>query len=457
VGKEKDRLKEKPLSLGDIIELEIVGISHQGWGIGRYSGFTVFVPGSLAGERVKVKIRQVKKSFAVAELIRVITSSPYRVKPRCSISASCGGCHIQHAQYEHQLLIKRKIVTDALVKIGKLNDVQVHPVLGMTHPWKYRNRIQLHVKVEGDRINIGFFQPGTHELALFEECFLVPDIFNQVRNFLQEELGKYLGKADISLLKHVVLKISAYTGEITVVFVTVNNSVSFLGELTSSLIKKFPDVTSVVQNIQGKNTGALFGPEWKLILGKERIEDRIWDTIFSISPGSFVQVNPEQTQVLYRQVLEYAELTGKEIVMDIYCGIGTMSLLFARQVKKVIGIEEFPGAVEDAERNAHLNNINNVEFIAGKAEIVLPDMDAFGIHPDVIVVDPPRKGCDPAVLEAIAKMNPPKVIYVSCDPATLARDLKILTGKGYKVIEVQPVDMFPQTAHVESVVLITKL
>ena len=446
--------KEKPMALGDILKIEMDGISHQGWGIGRYQGFTVFVPGGLPGETVEVKVGQMKKSYAVAELVKVIKSSPHRAEPLCVEFTSCGGCHMQHAQYEHQLHLKRKIVTDAMKKIGKMNDVQVHPVLGMAHPWKYRNRIQLHVQVEGSRVELGFFKPGTHELVTFEECFLIPDIFNHMRNFLQEELDKHLEKNDLSLLKHIVLKISAYTQEIIVVFVTGKMSFSFLHDLAIALIEHFPTVASVVQNIQDKNSGALFGPEWKLILGKERIEDKIGDIVFSISPGSFVQVNAEQTKVLYDKVLEYAHLTGKETVMDIYCGIGTMSLLFARKAKKVIGIEEFRGAVEDAEKNARINNIDNAEFIAGKAEIVLPQMETSGIHPDVIVVDPPRKGCDPAVLEAIAKMNPPKLIYVSCDPATLARDLKVLTGKGYEILEVQPVDMFPQTNHVETITVL---
>jgi len=443
--------KEKPVALGDILDLEIEGISHQGWGIGRYEGFTVFVPGSLPGEIVNTKIKQVKKTYAIGELIRVTHESSYRTEPSCSVYASCGGCHLQHAQYEHQLQIKEKIILDALTKIGKLKNVQVHPVLGMTDPWKYRNRIQLHVRVSEDKIEIGFFKPGTHELVSFEECGLVPDVFNQIRSFLEGELGKYLKTVDLSPLKHIVLKTSSYTHEIAVVFVTSTKDLPLLNDLATALIKRFSSVVSVIQNIQEQTSGALFGPKWQLILGKERLEEKIGDAVFSISPGSFVQVNPEQTKALYNKVLEYADMKGQETVVDLYCGIGTISLLLAKKAGKVIGIEEFEAAVDDAEHNARINNFNNVEFIAGKAEVILPEKNASGINPDIIVLDPPRKGCDPVVLEAIVKMKPRKLVYVSCDPATLARDLKIMSELGYKTIEVQPVDMFPQTAGIESV------
>jgi 23S rRNA (uracil1939-C5)-methyltransferase len=449
--------KEIPLALGDIVDLSLDGISHEGWGIGRYEGFTVFVPGGLPGERVEAKVRQVKKNYAVGELVQVTKASAYRVDPACSVYASCGGCTIQHALYEHQLNMKRRIVADALEKIGGFRDIKVHRVLGMVHPWEYRNRIQLHVSTEGNHVKIGFFRPGSHELVSFENCHLVPGIFNDLRNFLERELNRRRDRADLSCLKHIVLKRSAYTEEIAVVFVTEKKDCPVLQDLSLALVKSFPAVVSVVQNIRIKNTGALFGPEWKLILGKERIDERIGDVIFSISPGSFVQVNPDQTEVLYDKVLEYADLTGKEMVMDIYCGIGTISLILAKRAQKVIGIEEFPGAVQDAKFNARINNIHNGEFFAGKAEIVLPELEASGIHPDIIVVDPPRKGCDPAVLEAIVKMVPQKLIYVSCNPATLARDLKILAGKGYKAREVQPVDMFPQCAHVECVTLMSRV
>lgn len=449
--------KERPLNLGDIVELGIEGISHQGWGIGRHEGFTVFVPGALPEEKVKAKIKQVKKNYAIADLVQVRTESSHRIKDACSVYAACGGCHMQHAQYEHQLDLKRKIVADALSKIGKLENLKVKPVLGMTEPWKYRNRIQLHVITNERQIKIGFFKPGTHELVSFDACRLVPDIFNDIRNYLTGELNKYIDSEDINLIKnikHMVLKISSYTEEITIVFVTSKKDFKLINRLGQALINKFNNVVSVVQNIQERTSGALFGPKWQLILGKDRVEDKIGDVIFSISPGSFVQVNPEQTEILYQQVLDYAGLTGTETVVDLYCGIGTISLLLAGKARRVIGIEEFKDAVSDAQNNALINNIKNAEFIAGKAEIIFPQMDVSGTKPDIIVVDPPRSGCAPVVLEAIVNVKPQKLIYVSCDPATLARDLRILSEKGYKVLEIQPVDMFPQTAGIESVAVL---
>lgn len=460
-------IKEKPIALGDKINLEIVGISHQGWGIGRYEGFTVFVPESLPGEMIKANVKQMKKTYAIGEIESIINASPFRAEPSCLAYASCGGCQMQHAIYENQLHLKEKIVQAALTKIGHLKDVQLHPILGMKNPWHYRNRIQLHLRYDADKVEIGFFRPGTHDLVCFEECWLVPDVFNQLKSFIESRLNQYLRMEDIpqlkdnakddlknnlrNTLKHIVLKISFTTDEIGVVFITTKKDVNLLSDLAESLAERFPQVKSVVQNIQDKPSAALFGPKWKLILGKERLEEKIEDVLFSISPGSFIQVNPEQAKALYHKILDFAHLKGSETVVDLYCGIGTISLLLAKKAGRVIGIEEFQPAVDDGEYNAGINKFKNVEFIAGKAETIFPKMTASNIKPDLIVLDPPRKGCDPAVLEAIVQMKPGKVIYVSCDPATLARDLKILAEKGYRTVEVQPIDMFPHTAGVESI------
>jgi 23S rRNA (uracil1939-C5)-methyltransferase len=449
-------VKVKPVKDGDILEIEITGLSHQGWGIGRYEGFTVFVPGTLPGEIVQAEINQVKKNFATAKLIKVIHESPQRMAPPCHVYDHCGGCQLQHARYSYQLEMKKKIVEDALRKIAQLPEVPVRPVLGMSHPWQYRNRIQLHVDICHDQMELGFFKPGTRELVSFRECLLVPEIFNQIRAYLCKTLPEYVGEEDLSLLKHIVLKSSSDTKEIAVIFITTKENFPLLFELARSLAGRFPQVVSVVQNIQKKDTGVLFGNKWHHIWGRERLVEKIGNVLYSISPGSFVQVNPEQTRVLYDQIMDCADLQGGETVLDVYCGMGSISLQLAEKAGQVIGIEEFPEAVKDADYNAWLNGFTNVKFLVGKAERLLPEMAAEGIQPQLLIVDPPRKGCDPEVLSAIAKMNPPKLIYVSCDPATLARDLRILSEKGYRVLEVQPVDMFPQTAHVECVVLITR-
>jgi 23S rRNA (uracil1939-C5)-methyltransferase len=449
-------MNHRPLAFGDKLDLAIEAVSHQGWGIGRHKGFAVFVPGGLPGEIVNVRIRLVKKNYAQGEIIRIIEFSPHRTEPICPVYGTCGGCHIQHTAYAHQLDLKREIVKNALQRIGRLKDVNVSPVLGMTNPWKYRNRIQLHVQADKEHVGIGLFKPGTHELVSFDKCRLIPDAFNDILSFLAGELNNSQKIAALSRLKHLVLKISSSTKEIAVVFVTAKGDFSLLNDLAKNLAKQFNQVTSIFQNVQKDPAGSLLGPKWHIILGKEKIEDKIDDLVFSMGPGSFVQVNPVQTRVLHRQILDYAELKGNETIIDNYCGVGTISLLLAKQAGRVIGIEEYREAVHDARYNAGINNLQNVEFIEGKTETVLPRMAGSGVRPDIVVVDPPRKGCDPVLLEAIAEMNPPKVIYVSCDPATLARDLKLLAEKGYRTRKVQPVDMFPQTMHVETVVLMSR-
>ncbi len=446
-----------PVVPGDMIIVNIEGFGHPGWGIGKFLGFTVFVPGSLPGETVQVNIDQVKKSFAVGSLLRILNPSPLRTEARCRVYQSCGGCHIQHGAYQYQLELKQKMVQDTLERIGKFSGIQVNSILGMDDPWHYRNRVQFHVRIANNMVEIGFFRPGTHHLIPVEECFLLPNIFNQISLFLRKKLQENIDAAVLSGLTLIVLKISSMNGEIAGAFVTSSPDEGFLDKIIRDLIREFPQVVSLVQNINRGNSGAVFGPEWKLIFGKDRIEDKIKGVLFSISPGSFVQVNPQQTEVLYEKVLDYADLKGSETVLDVYCGIGTISLLLARKTAKVIGIEDFTEAVKDAELNARLNGIKNTEFIEGKAEALLLRLYSSGIRPDLIVVDPPRKGCHPSVLKTIAGMNPSRVIYVSCDPGTLARDLKALGERGYIIKEVQPVDMFPQTYHVECVVLMSRV
>lgn len=453
--------KKIPVVNGQIIKLEIKGITHQGWGVGRIEGFAIFVPNALPGEMVQARIKQVKKSFAMADVVEIMESSAKRVDPPCAVYDSCGGCQIQHANYKEQLEIKHNLVVDNLTRIGKLSDVTVHPVIGMDEPWAYRNNVQFHLESKNEEVEIGFYRPGTHQLVSVEQCHLLPDIFNEIKNYLKGALKKFAVPIHIPKkmvgLQHVVLRISRATGEIIIVLVTSEKKLGGIKKLVTNMMEKFPQIVSVVQNINTRNTSEVFGDKWYLLEGKEWIEDKIGENVFSISPASFAQVNPVQTEKLYAKALEYAELKGHEQVIDVYCGMGTIALSWARKAEKVFGIEEVKEAVKDAKNNATLNNISNIEFFAGKAEKVLPKMVAEGITAHVIVVDPPRKGCDPAVLEAMVKMNPEKIVYVSCDPGTLARDLRLLNEKGYKALEIQPVDMFPQTGHVETVVLMSRV
>jgi 23S rRNA (uracil1939-C5)-methyltransferase len=448
-----------PVMEGENVVINIDSVSHQGWGVGRYQGLTVFVPQCLPDEKVKVKILKVKKSFALADLVEIIAPSLKRISPKCAVYDSCGGCQIQHAQYEHQLEIKFNLIHQSLTRIGKLQDFVIHPVLGMDNPWSYRNRAQFHIQVVGNDIKLGFYRPGTHLLVPVEDCSLLPELFNNIIKHLKNQLLKLMSQdneADLTGLHHIVLKSSRVNGEAMVIFVTERSKFPELDKIAISLSRVFYQITSVIQNINSRKSGFIFGPKWKLIWGKKHLKEQIDDLVFSIGPGSFVQVNTVQTEVLYQKVLEYANLQGNEEVIDVYCGIGTISLLLAKRCRQVYGIEEVKEAVNDARYNSRLNRIKNAKFLAGKAEQILPQMMASGVKPDLIVVDPPRKGCDSRVLDAIVGMNPPRIIYVSCDPGNLARDLKILDEKGYKTVEVQPVDMFPHTSHVECVVLMSR-
>lgn len=450
-----------PVKPGEIISLSIEGVSHQGWGVGRFLGFTVFVPGALPGETVEAEVSLIKKNYASGLLKKVLSEAAGRVVPRCEVFDRCGGCQLQHAEYSFQLEMKRKTVQDALSRIARMPEVPVHPVLGMEEPWGYRNRVQFHVSYSGKSLRLGFFETGTHQVVQGAGCHLVPEIFNRMAYFLEKELSRHLelGQSDGNQrpLKHVVFKTSRSTGETAVIFVTGAASVSGLDQVAYSLVQAFPGVVSVMQNINTSAAPRIFGSQWRLLAGQETITDKIGDLVFSVSPPSFVQINPVQVEVLYRKVLEYAELKGTETVIDIYCGIGTISLFLARQASRVYGVEEVEAAVDDAKKNAALNDIKNCEFQAGKAEEVLPRLLQEGICPDVAVVDPPRKGCAPEVLDAITKMKPSRIIYVSCDPGTLARDLRVLNEKGYSIKEVQPVDMFAQTVHVETVVMMSRV
>jgi len=448
-----------PVSEGETVIIKIEGIAHQGWGVGRHQGFAVFVPGTAPGEIVKVKVLQVKKSFARAELVDIVKCGEARVFPRCGAYDVCGGCHFQHIDYRHQLKIKEELVAHSISRIGKISGAVIHPVLGMDHPWNYRNRAQFHVQIVGQKVRFGFFRPGTHDLVPVSDCALLPGIFADILHRLKKDMENLLGgesARNFTGMHHLVIKINRDHNEIALVFVIGEEEIPELPSLAAFLNQEFPQVVSVMQNINTDSRGPIFGREWKLIWGKSRIEDRIGDLIFSVSPGSFLQVNSMQTERLYEKVLEYAGLKGNEKVIDLYCGIGTITLLLAPKCRKILGIEEFKEAVQDARVNARLNSIYNVRFAAGKAEDLLPKMLAEGIRADVIVVDPPRKGCERKVLEAIAGMRPDRIVYVSCDPGTLARDLKILEEKGYQTREVQPVDMFPQTKHVESIILIKR-
>lgn len=447
-----------PVEEGKIYELDITGMGFQGEGVGRIENFAIFVKGALKGEKVKVEIQKVQKNFAFGKLIEIVKSSQYRTNPICPIYESCGGCQIQHMTYEGQLEFKRERVEDVINRIGKITNVKIHNTIGMEKPLRYRNKVQLPVRRENGEVKIGFFKQGTHDVIDVRECFIQDEIADKVVNLTREWINKYnIEPYDETngsgIVRHIMIRKAFATGEVMVVIVTNGEKLPFKEEFIDLMVKNIDGLKSIVQNINSKITNVILGEKNILLWGQDYITDYIGKFKFRISQLSFFQVNPVQTNVLYNKALEYANLSGDEIVFDAYCGTGTISLFLAQRAKKVYGVEIVEEAIKNARENARENDMQNVEFIVGKSEEVIPKLIEKGIIPDVVVVDPPRKGCDERLLHSIAKANPKRIVYVSCDPSTLARDLNLLEKLGYKTIEVQPVDMFPQTAHVECVVL----
>ncbi|MVP00961.1 23S rRNA (uracil(1939)-C(5))-methyltransferase RlmD [Paenibacillus lutrae] len=583
---------------------EIIGIGHDGEGVGRVDGFTLFIPGALPGERVRVKVLKLKKQFGYAKLLEVQKASPDRVGPPCPIYDQCGGCQLQHLDYAAQLEVKRQLVVDNLERIGKLKvadrtggvagaadhysgdyrmvkdagqpadaglgipesqilnedvlesaevgkgmdtagsavsaineaddsvgegayanntgdadlytgmagsqgslrsrelqplqdtefvdaaslldsagdgdaeiltqdgagyeaafagteGIVVYPTIGMDDPWRYRNKAQVPFGEEQGGLVGGFYAQGSHRIIDMEACLIQHSNNDEVIAKVKE-IGRRLGirayreETHEGLLRHVVVKVGFRTGEIMVVLITNGEEIPRAAEWIREIRAAIPGVASICQNVNIGRTNVIFGRTTRVLWGHEVIYDYIGDVKFAISARSFFQVNPVQTEALYGKALEYAGLTGGETVVDAYCGIGTISLFLAKHAKKVYGVEIVPEAIEDAKRNALLNGISNAEFAVGGAEDVLPEWQRAGVRPDVIVVDPPRKGCDERLLDTILQLRPERVVYVSCNASTLARDLRVLEDGGYRTVSVQPVDMFPHTVHVENVALLVR-
>lgn len=451
--------KKMPVEKNRDYIVEITGLTSEGSGVARIEGFTVFVENALPKEQVEIKIVKVLKNYAFGKLLRIIEPAPGRVEPSCGVVKRCGGCQLQHMSYETQLQYKTQQVKDALERLGGLKDVVIHDTIGMEEPWRYRNKAQFPVGLDGD-VMIGFYANRSHEIIDTTQCAIqdsVNDVVIQaVREFIKKyDISVYDENTGKGLIRHIVTRRGFRTTEVMVCIVINGDSVPCDKALVEMLKGRIAGLKSVVFNVNKKNTNVILGDRNIVIFGEEAIYDYIGEFKFRISPLSFFQVNPIQTEVLYNKALEYAGLKGDETVFDAYCGIGTISLFLSKNAKKVYGVEIVPQAIENARENAKLNNITNTEFIVGESETVIPDMYKKGIKADVIVVDPPRKGCDERLLDVIAQMAPERVVYVSCNPATLARDLKYLSERGYRVKEIQPVDMFPQTTHVEAIVLMT--
>ena len=446
----------------DVVTLEIEDCGIDGEGIGKADGFTVFVKDAVIGDTVRAKIMKAKKNYGYGRLMEILEPSPYRVEPKCPYARQCGGCQIQSLAYEKQLAFKEDKVRGHLERIGGFTDLPMEPIIGMEEPYHYRNKAQFPVGRSKDgRIITGFYAGRTHTIIENRECALgVPQnkaVLDRVIAYMEsygvEPYEETTGKG---LVRHILIRYGFFTGEVMVCVIANGPRLPHSGKLVEAL-REIPGMTSITLNINRSRSNVILGEELHLLWGQTYITDRIGDISYQISPLSFYQVNPLQTGKLYAKALEYADLHGEETVWDLYCGIGTISLFLAQQAKFVRGVEIVPAAIENAKQNAKLNGIKNVEFFVGKAEEVLPEeYEKHGVYADVIVVDPPRKGCDEVLLETIIKMQPKRVVYVSCDSATLARDLKYLCGKGYRLEKVCPVDQFGNTVHVETVALLTR-
>ncbi len=445
----------------DIVTLEIVDCGTDGEGIGKADGFTVFVKDAVIGDTVKAKIMKAKKNYGYGRLMEILKPSPYRVEPVCPSARQCGGCQLQAVSYEEQKVFKEKKLRGHLERIGGFHDLPMEPLIGMDEPYHYRNKAQFPVgRNKEGRIITGFYAGRTHAIIENRDCTLgIPqnkDVLDRVIAHMEKyNIAPYDEMTGKGLVRHIFVRYGFFTGELMVCLIINGQELPHQKELIEKLCE-IPGMTSISLNINKKRNNVILGEKVKTIWGQEFITDKIGDISYEISPLSFFQVNPKQTWKLYSKALEYADLHGEETVWDLYCGIGTISLFLAQKARFVRGVEIVPAAIEDAKRNAKINNIENVEFFVGKAEEVLPrEYEKNGVYADVIVVDPPRKGCDEMLLKTILKMQPKRVVYVSCDSATLARDLRFLCDNGYELKKVCGVDQFPQTVHVETVVLLS--
>ncbi|GAB1476939.1 23S rRNA (uracil(1939)-C(5))-methyltransferase RlmD [Bacillota bacterium] len=468
------------LEKGERYQVEIIDVGSSGEGIGRVDGIAVFIHGAITGDKVLAEIKQIKKNYAKGEIVKLLAPSPDRTEPLCQYADSCGGCSFQSMNYRGQIALKKKWIRDCLTRIGGIEDPLVRDVITMDDPWNYRNKVQLAIgRISGHEkkqrgCDIGFFKRGTHDVINCQMCLLqakpVEAVAGAVREYVKESKAPVFDETSgTGVLKGLMVKTAFGTGEIMVVVDAALRRIpetKLLAEKIQDAIEALSDgmtegegrysFESLILNVNPGRGPVSMRQENIVLAGKPTIKDRLMGLDFEISPNSFYQINPSQTEKLYEKVREYADLTGRETVLDLYCGVGTIGLLLAGDAGRVIGVESIKAAVIDANRNAVINGIVNAEFICGKAENELPVLIDQGIRADVVVLDPPRAGCQPELLAAAASAGPERIIYVSCDPATLARDIKILTQLGYRFIEAQPVDMFPWTGHVECVVCIQK-
>ncbi|MBM6507728.1 MULTISPECIES: 23S rRNA (uracil(1939)-C(5))-methyltransferase RlmD [Staphylococcus] len=448
-----ETLKKNEIKTGQVLDL-----THEGHGVVKIDRYPIFVPNALINETIEYKIIKVKKNFAIGKLLNVIVESDSRVEPPCVYYDKCGGCQLQHMTYQAQLTMKKEQVINLFHRKGSFNDTVIHDTVGMEDPWRYRNKSQIPIGLNNNKKPImGFYRQRSHDIIDMDSCLIQDEKHQQVMNDVKQLISElnisvYNEKTKKGLLRHLVVRTGHYTNQMMIILVTNGKAFKQANQLVEALVKLHPNVTSIKQNINDAHSNVIMGRKSITLYGTDEIEDKLSEITFNISDQSFYQINSHQTEKLYNQALEYAQLTGNEIVLDTYCGIGTIGLYMAGKSKHVYGVEVVPSAIKDAEENATINQLENTTFVCGKAEEVILKWKAEGIRPDVVMVDPPRKGCDETFIKTLLELNPKRIVYISCNPSTQQRDAQLLSQQ-YDLKEITPVDMFPQTTHIETVAL----
>ncbi len=448
------------LKKNEIIRLAIDGITNEGNGVGRYEGMAVFVPFTAIGDEISCKIVKLKKTFAYGIIDKIITPSKDRIEPDCCTYKKCGGCSFRHMSYEAELKAKQSFVSDAFERIGKL-DIDFDDILGCEEIYHYRNKAQYPVCEKNGKLECGFYSKRSHRVVDNNSCFLQPKLFNEiagstVRLLNEKGFTAYDEESGKGMIRHIYIRHGFHTKEIMLCIVAVKTDKRFKS-VSEAILKMFPEIKSIVLNINPDKTNVVLGRRNEVLFGDGYITDIMCGNKVQISPHSFYQINTAQAEKLYGIVKEYADLNGDEILLDLYCGIGTIGFSLVKDVKKLIGVEIVPDAIKNAKLNAKLNAIDNAEFICGDAGSVANELSERGEAPDIIIADPARKGCDNVSLDAMLKMSPKKIVMVSCNPSTAARDVKYLCDNGYKAVKGQAVDMFPRTGHVEVICSLSKV
>ena len=437
----------------DKVIAKCIDYTYDGMGIVKVDGFCLFVKNLLLDEEAEIVVTKLQKDYGYGKVLKLLKTSSERVVPKCSLFPQCGGCQLQHFSSRHQAEFKRRMVQQSISHIGKL-DLEVNEVLSMSNPWKYRNKMQVPVQVDKDgKSVVGFYRTHSHVILPLTYCEIQSDIANRIVSRITSLLDMF---GNASYFRHLLLKTQEKTNEIMVVFVTNQKKVPHIEDMTSALVNEFPAICSVLQNVNGKDTNVILSDEEYLLHGRNYVVGKLQEFSFQIASRSFFQINPVQTELLYETAIRLAEIDSSCKVADVYCGVGTISMFLAKYAKEVIGIEIVPQAIENAKENARNNGISNVSFMCGDAKHCTVQLAKQNHQIDVAVVDPPRKGCDTTTLDSLIEMNPKRIVYVSCNPSTLARDLRYLEDRNYKTQVVQPVDMFPQTYHVETVAVLVK-